>query len=99
MRYAIRWALAAGLTVLMVGCSKSGPSGKYTMQGGVLSIEFKDGKAILSSDIGGHESETDDYTVEGNVVTVKGKTGDVKLTIMQDGSLEGNLGTFKKAAS
>ena len=97
MRYAIRCALAVGLMALLVGCSK-GLSGKYTMQGGAASIEFKDGKAILS-DLSG-QVETDDYTVEGNTVTVKSKTGDVKFTIMQDGSLEGGpLGTFKKAAS
>jgi hypothetical protein len=61
----------------------------------VASIEFSGGKATLS-DMTGH-TETDDYTVEGNTVTVKSKNGDVKFTIMQDGSLEGMLGTFKKA--
>jgi hypothetical protein len=98
MRCAIRGVVLAALLVFVVGCDH-GPSGKYTAQGGVASIEFKGGKAILNSEIGGHVSETDDYTVEGNTITVKSPTGDLKFTIMQDGSLEGMLGTFKKAAS
>jgi len=96
MRYAIRGVLLASLLVVAAGCDH-GPSGKYTAQGGVASVEFKSGKATLS-DLSG-QTETDDYTVEGNTITVKSKSGDMKLTIMQDGSLEGVLGTFKKAES
>ena len=96
MRYAIRGVVLAGLLVVAAGCDH-GPSGKYTAQNGA-SIEFKSGKATLTDQTG--PVETDDYTVEGSTITLKSKSGDVKLTIMQDGSIEGGVfGTFKKAAS
>lgn len=99
MRYAIRGVVLAGLLVLAAGCDH-GPSGKYTAQTG-MSIEFKSGKATVTDPNPNAPVETDDYTVEGNTITLKSKSGgDVKLTIMQDGSIEGGVfGTFKKAAS
>lgn len=82
-----------------LGCPGSGLDGKYVMQGGVASLELKGDKAILTSELGGHQTETDDYTVKGDQITVKSKdAGDLVFTRMKDGSLEGMLGTFRKSA-
>ena len=98
MRFAIRGVLLASLLVLAAGCDH-GPSGKYTAQTG-MSMEFKSGKVMLGDPNPNVPVETDDYTVDGNTITIKSKNGDAKFTIMQDGSIEGGpLGTFKKAAS
>jgi len=95
-----RRIMVAGLIVLAAGltaCSK-GIDGKYVMQGGIATIEFKNGKATLTSEMGGKQVETVDYTQEGDKITVKAKEGDLVLTLTKDGNLEGGLGTFKKTA-
>ena len=85
----------AWITTAIGGCH-SKPEGKYVGAGGMAAIEFKGDKAILTSPTGG--SETDDYTVDGDKITIKSKAGDLSFTLMKDGSLEGAFGTFKKSA-
>ena len=87
--------MIAWLGAVIVGC-KSKLEGKYVGTAGAVAVEFKSGKAILTTALG--ESETDDYTVDGNKITVKSKTGDLPFTLMNDGSIEGPLGTLKKSA-
>ena len=88
--------LAVSLGLGIAGC-KPKIDGKYTAAEGAVSIEFKSGKATLS---GMGQSETADYTVDGDKITVKTKdSGDVVFTIQPDGSIQGNGVTFKKAAS
>ena len=98
--YARRF-LAAGLIIVaagVTGCSK-GIDGKYVMQGGIATVEFKSGKATLTSEImGSKQIETVDYTQEGDKITVKAKEGDLVFTLTKEGNLEGMLGTFKKTA-
>ena len=97
--YARRGVLAALLiaTVGLAGCSKS-IDGKCVMQGGMAAVEFKGGKAILTSQgLGTTETETD-YKQEGDKITVKSKMGDMVFTLTKEGNLEGMLGTFKKTA-
>ena len=98
--YARRGVLAALLiaTVGLAGCSKS-IDGKCVMQGGMAAVEFKGGKAILTSQgLGTTETETADYKQEGDKITVKSKMGDMVFTLTKEGNLEGMLGTFKKTA-
>ena len=72
-------------------------SGKYVSDGALMTLEFKSGQANLSDALG--NNETDDYTVSGSTLTVKSKQrGDMQFTIMQDGSLNGEGVTLKKAA-
>ena len=80
-----------------IGCG-SKVKGKYVADGGGMAVEFKSGKAILTSATG--ESETDDYTVDGDKITIKSVKagGDIPFTLMQDGSLQGPFGTLKKSA-
>jgi len=94
----VRRLLAVGMIACLgasiAGCGKK-VDGKYVAEGGIASIEFKSGKAILTS---AGISETDDYTIDGDKITVKSKAGDLLFTIMQDGSLQSILGTLKKSA-
>jgi hypothetical protein len=98
--YARRF-VAAGLIVMAAGltaCSKS-IDGKYVMQGGVATVEFKGGKATLTSEMmGSKQTETANYVQEGDKITVKSKEGDMVFTLTKEGNLEGMLGTFKKTA-
>jgi hypothetical protein len=98
--YARRF-LVSGLIVLAAGltaCSK-GIDGKYVMQGGIATVEFKGGKATLTSEVmGSKEVQTADYTQDGDKITVKAKEGDLVFTRTKDGNLEGMLGTFKKTS-
>jgi len=75
--------------------------GKYAAPGGMATVEFKGGKAYISSpDITGGKphTETADYTENGDTITVKSKDGDMAFTRLKDGSLEGPMGNWKKAA-
>ena len=86
--YARRGVLAALLiaTVGLAGCSKS-IDGKYVMQGGMAAVEFKGGKAILTSQgLGTTETETADYKQEGDKITVKSKMGDMVFTLTKEGT-------------
>ncbi len=87
--------LGLALTIWIVGCGGSGPSGKYVVDGGGGSVEFKSGQAILTTN---GQSETCSYTQDGSTYTVKSKEGDFPFTLMQDGTLQGMGQTFKKAA-
>jgi hypothetical protein len=89
-------AMLASLAMGVIGCGTK-LSGKYLTAGGAASLDFESGKVTFTSIVGGNE--TDDYTISGNQVTIKTSQGDLTLTIMADGSLQGNGGTFTKAAS
>ena len=90
-------ALAIGLGMALAGCG-SKPEGKYVGGGGAMSIEFKSGKATITA-LG--NTETCDYTVDGDKITVtnpKAPGGALIFTIMKDGSLQGGGETYTKAA-
>jgi hypothetical protein len=89
---------AAGGILLAVGVAGCGSkvSGKYMAAGGMMTVDFEGGQATMTSPIS--QPETDPYTVSGNTVTIKAKDGDMQLTIMQDGSLQGQGVTLTKAA-
>ena len=82
----------------LASCSKS-IDGKYVGEGGGVTIEVKGGKAIVT--LAG-ESKSLDYSMDGDKITIqspdKGDTPLV-LTRMADGSLQGPMGTLKRAAS
>jgi hypothetical protein len=85
------------LAVGIIGCG-SKVSGKYVAAGGMMTLVFDSGQATLTSPV--TQPETDPYSVSGNTVTIHTKQqGDIELTIMQDGSLQGNGATFTKAAN
>lgn len=66
----------------------------HTTGGGPISITIKDGKAIF---LVGTESQTLDYKVDGNKLTlVNPKEGDMVLTINDDGTLNSQLGVFSR---
>jgi hypothetical protein len=96
LRRSFAFALIAIAPFALSACSK-GVDGKYVSGAGVMTLNFHSGKVDISS-MG--DSETADYTVEGDKVTIKAKKGggDLVLTIMKDGSLEGGMQTFKKSA-
>jgi hypothetical protein len=90
--------LIAWMSISLAGCG-SKVSGKYVGGGGVMTIDFESGKATVTSQmLGNTDSETADYTVNGDTVTIKIKDGDMNLTIMKDGSLQGNGITLTKSA-
>jgi hypothetical protein len=90
-------AMLASLAVGVIGCG-SKVSGKYLAAGGAVTADFESGKVTMTSAITS-QPEVDDYTVSGNQVTIKTSDGDQVLTIMSDGSLQGNGVTFTKAAN
>jgi hypothetical protein len=102
IQHVVTLAVMLGLLTSTSGCG-SKVDGKYSGMLGMVTIEFKSGKAIVTSTaLGSTSSETDDYTVDGNAVTIKSKTkdGNMVLTIQKDGSLqEATLGAFYKVAS
>jgi hypothetical protein len=85
------------LAVGVIGCG-SKVSGKYVAAAGMMTVDFEGGQATVTSPVS-PQPETDPYTVSGNTVTIKSKDGDMTLTIMQDGSLQGNGITLNKAAN
>jgi hypothetical protein len=101
-KHVITLAVMLGLLSSATGCG-SKVNGKYSGMLGAVTIEFKSGKAIVTATtLGNTSSETDDYTVDGDRVTVKSTTkdGDMVFTIQKDGTLqEATLGTFTKVAS
>ena len=72
-----RWLKMSALPLLVIlplmvaGCDKK-PDGKYLDPLGVMSIEFKSGKANFAV---GNESKALDYTVDGNKVSIKSPDG------------------------
>jgi hypothetical protein len=82
------------LSITLAGCSGGG--GKkldgiyHAASGGPITITIKGDKAIVQ--IAG-ESQTLDYKVEGNKLTILNpQEGDVEFTINDDGTLTGQLG-------
>ncbi len=91
--------LIAWMSISLAGCGDK-VSGKYVSNGGVMTIDFESGKATVTMQgLGSSDTQTCDYTVDGDTVTIKNKDGDMKLTIMKDGSLQGNGVTLTKSAS
>lgn len=86
------------LAVFLAGCHPK-YEGKYVGAANMVTIELKSGKATVSDSSGG-APEVDDYTVNGDKITIKSKNGDIDLTIMQDGTLAAPfpIGSLKKAA-
>ncbi len=84
------------LAVGVIGCG-SKVSGKYMAAGGMMTVDLESGQATVTSPVS--QPETDPFTVSGNTVTIKTKDGDMQLTIMQDGSLQGQGVTLTKAAN
>ncbi|HEX3355342.1 MAG TPA: hypothetical protein VHS31_00070 [Tepidisphaeraceae bacterium] len=90
--------IVLGLALCITGCG-SKIDGKYIGAGNMVTIELKSGKATITDSSAG-TTETDDYTVDGDKITIKAKQGDLLLTRMQDGTLSAPypLGDFKKSA-
>jgi hypothetical protein len=86
--------LSIWMATSVIGCG-SKVSGKYADPTGTMSADFKSGKVSLA--MGGQPVEEDDYTVDGDKVTVKNKNGEnVVFTIASDGSLQGPMGMVLK---
>jgi hypothetical protein len=64
--------LLVAVPLMMAGCDKK-PEGKYQDPSGLMSIEFKSGKAHFS--VAG-ETKVLDYTVDGTKVSIKSPAGD-----------------------
>jgi hypothetical protein len=90
-------ALLTSLAVGIIGCG-SKVSGKYLAAAGAVTADFESGKVTMTSTIT-PQPEVDDYTVSGNQITIKSPDGNEVLTIMSDGSLQGDGVTFTKAAN
>jgi hypothetical protein len=90
LRNALLLAAFVSMVLIPAGC---GPalSGKYETPGGVLSLEFRSGKAIIGNEFGKTESE---YEVQGDTIVLK-QTG-LTLTRNPDGTISYILGTFSK---
>jgi uncharacterized lipoprotein YehR (DUF1307 family) len=87
------------LSIALAGCSGGG-SGKnlegvyHAATGGPMTITIKGDKAVVQ--IAG-ESQTLDYKVEGNKLTILNpQEGDIEFTINDDGTLSGQLGLMTK---
>lgn len=85
-------ALSALVTLTLIGCTPK-LDGKYTDASGMLSLEFKSGKAYVGTMAG--QAETD-YEVSGDKVTLKVDGQSTVLTINSDGSLTSEIGKFTK---
>ena len=99
---AIAGSVLSIVLLVSAGCVPGGDSGGgnkldgvyHTTPGGPISITIKDGKAIF---LVGTESQTLDYKVDGNKLTiVNPKEGDMVLTINDDGTLNSQLGVFSR---
>ena len=77
------------------GCGKS-VSGKYGGANGAMSMEFKSGGKVDVTIAG--STQTGDYTIDGDKVTVTVQGQPMVLTIKDDGSLDagGLAGVLKK---
>lgn len=97
LRRIILVCMLAFLGLAASGCGFK-PDGKYVAGSGVMTVEFNSGQATITTMMG--QSETCDYSVSGNQITIHSKNaGDLVLTHMQDGSLQGNGITLTKAAN
>jgi hypothetical protein len=92
------FAIMLGLVTATIGCG-SKVDGKYSGADGLFTVELKSGKATLTTKMLGNTStDTADYTVDGDTVTIKPKGGDMAFKIQKDGSLQGPQGTLTKTA-
>ena len=76
----------------MTGCAPK-LDGKYEDKQGIMSVEFKSGKAYVNT-LGG-ETEVE-YEVNGDKITLKNQAANVVLTRNSDGSLEGPMGKMTR---
>jgi hypothetical protein len=97
LRRIILVCMLAFLGLAASGCGFK-PDGKYIAGGGVMTVEFNSGQATITSMVS--QPETCPYDVSGDKITIHSKSaGDLVLTHMQDGSLQGNGITLTKAAN
>jgi hypothetical protein len=90
-------SLIVAMAICLGGC-KPKFEGKYVGAANMLTIEFKSGKATLTD--GTAPPEVDDYTIDGDKITVKAKSGDIPFTLMQDGTIVAPwpIGSLQKSA-
>jgi len=88
------------LLISLTGCpSKSSGEKKldgvyHAPGGGPITLTIKDGKATMTV---GNESKTMSYKVQGNKLTILNPTdGDAVYTINDDGTLNSEIGVFKR---
>jgi hypothetical protein len=89
------------LAISLAGCPSRESSAKSKLDGvyhqlnnGPMTLTIKDGKAIMTI---GTESQTLDYKVEGNKLTIiNPKEGNADFTINDDGTLNSEIGSFQK---
>jgi len=98
LRKIATFGAAVLMGICISGCG-SKLDGKYIGAGNMVTIELNSGKATIT-DSAASTTETDDYIVDGDKITIKGKQGDIVLTKMQDGTLSAPfpLGDFKKSS-
>jgi hypothetical protein len=93
-------ATVLSMTLSVSGCHSNAPQGVYTDSTGHISLEFKDNKAFLN--LGGMaDPDGTPYDVNGDQITIHYApdgmlAGYSKMTILSDGSLQSQMGTFKK---
>ena len=87
-----RAALACAIVVAAAACG-SHVKGKYASSNGMMSVEFKDGKAYVEMPMGTTQT---DYEEDGDRVILKNDGGNLVLTRNHDGSLSGPMGDMKR---
>jgi uncharacterized lipoprotein YehR (DUF1307 family) len=94
LRRGVFIAIVAIASLTFTGCTKP-IEGKYEDANGVMSIEFKSGKAYVGTMVGAPVETT--YTIDGDKITVASPSqGNLVLTRNSDGTLSSVMGTFKK---
>lgn len=77
-------------TLLVAACGGPKLEGTYTDEMGVTSYKFASGGKVYVS-VMGTETELQ-YTVDGNRVKIESPQGNLILTLLEDGSLQGSMG-------
>ena len=85
--------IAAAAMLLATAACHSSMSGKYADRNGIMSVEFKSGKAYLETPGGTVQV---DYSVDGDNVILKTPQGNLVLAKHSDGTLDGPTGTLTK---
>ena len=89
--------LSASLaTVGISSCGGHKLDGTYSNPSGMMTIQFKEGKATLT--MGPMSSPPVPYEIKGDKVTIHAgePVGDAVMTINQDGSLQSDVGVLTK---